>query len=282
MIRPGPFAALSSPQGLHKSVKFGRLLLSFVAALCTSSRAAAVRAQACHMPDLQVVEQKPVRLGVRTTFATYRNPVYAGEYQGYGASASYAHRWFYAELALAGYRIVRNGLADRGLGDLSLDARSTLYRAEAYSFGVELAATAPTGDADRGLGMGHTMVMPGLWGGYQYERLQLFVQVAYGRAVGDAGAHAHHAATGPLVNPMNRSELEHALTLSYGFGEHLFVGGRLLGAVPIAALGGAAREIASLGIGATIAPLQLELELQMPLIGAPFETRSVISLAALF
>jgi hypothetical protein len=234
------------------------------------------------MPDLQADGSRPVRLAARAAFATYRTAIYAGEYQGYGAAASYTHRWFHAEAALLGYRIVRNGLADHGPGDLALGARGTLYQDKAHSFGLELLTTAPTGDADLGLGMGHAMLMPGLWGAYQHERVRLMVQVAYGRALGEAGKHAEHSPTGPLVNPMNRSELEHALTLSYQFGEHLFAGGRLLGAVPVAAANGVAREVAAFGIGASVAPVQVELELQLPLVGAPFDTRTMLSVAALF
>jgi hypothetical protein len=238
-------------------------------------------AQSCHMPALQSDSASPIRVAARAAFATYRTAAYAGEYQGYAASSSYSHPWFYVEAALAGYRIVRNGLAERGLGDLALDARGTVFRGDTHSFGVELALTAPTGNADLGLGMGHTMLMPGLWAAYQQEHLQLMVQVAYGRAIGSAGGHAH-AATGPLVNPMNRSELEHALMLSYTFGDYLFAGGRLLGAVPVAAASGVAREVAAFGIGASVAHVQVELELQLPLVGAPFDTRSLLSVAALF
>ena len=71
------------------------------------------------MPDLHVDADKPFRVAGRGAFATYRTPSYAGEYQGYGAAASYNHPWVYADLSLAGYRIVRNGLTDHGPGDLA-------------------------------------------------------------------------------------------------------------------------------------------------------------------
>jgi len=243
---------------------------------------AVVRAQSCHMPDLHVDDGRPFRISARSTFASYRTAIYAGEYQGYAASASYSQRWLFVEGSLAGYRIVRNGLTDRGLGDLAVDVRGTIVRNQELAAGVELAATFPTGDAGRGLGMGHTMLMPGVWASFQRDSLSIVAQVAYGRAITAGGSHAHHGSSGALVNPMNRSELEHALTVSYGFAEHLFAGGRLLGALPVVAVGGAAREVAAFGFGALFAPLQLDLELQMPLVGTPFETRTLLTIAVLF
>ena len=235
------------------------------------------------MPDLHVDEAKPFRVAGRASFATYRSPTFAGEYQGYAAAASYSHPWVYADVSLAGYRIVRNGLAQRGLGDLALDVRASLYRAGELALGLELAATMPTGAAHLGLGMGHAMLMPGAWLSLRSERVLLFAQLACGRSVGDSGGFGHHhQATGPLVNPMNRSELEHALTASYLFSKHLFAGARLTGAVPVVALGGQAREVAGLGLGASFAPVQIDLELQLPLVGTPFETRTILTAAALF
>ncbi len=240
--------------------------------------------QNCHMPDLGSTRAERFRVSGRAVFATYRNPVFAGEYQGYFATASYAQRWFFVELQLPGYRLVRNGLAERGLGDVALDLRGAVWRPDTeLALGLELAATLPSGDANRGLGMGHLMLMPGAWLSWERGALRLFAQLAYGRMVSSGPApHRDHAGPAPLVNPMNRSELVHAYALSYGFAEHLFAGGRLLGAVPIAVSAGRARAIATLGFGARFGPLEFAAELQIPLVGSPFTVRSTLTLAAIF
>lgn len=242
-----------------------------------------VAAQACHLADLRVgAEERPWRIGLNTVFASYRNRVYAGEYQGALAVASYRHPWVAAEASFGGYRIVRNGLRQYGISDLGLDVRGALARFGEMSLGLELAATLPTGAPARGLGMGHVMLMPGAFFQLQSERLQLLVQVAYGRAVTAGSSHVHASPTGPLVNPMNRSELEHAVTLAYVFSSPLFAGARLFGAVPVAATGGAAREGLGLVFGAGLDRFQPSAELQLPLVGTPFSLRFLLSAAGAF
>jgi hypothetical protein len=240
------------------------------------SWACPVRGQSCHMPNL----------GARAAdlLATYRAPNDAGEYQGYFASAAYTHPWFFAELHLPYYRLVRDGSVERGPGDVGLDLRGTLWRpAPELALGLELAGTFPSGDADRGLGMGHVMLMPGAWLGWERGSVRVLAQLAYGRMLGDAApSHHDHSGPVPLVNPMNRSELEHAFSVSYAFAEHLFAGGRLLGAVPVAYRNGSAREIAGLALGARFAPLEVGVELQFPLLGAPFTARTALTVAAIF
>lgn len=253
-----------------------------VVILCGCARAA--RAQTCHMTELGARAADRLRIAGRALFATYRAPEVAGEYQGYFAAASYANPWFFAEAQLPYYRLVRDGAVERGPGDLVVDLRGTLWRPVAeLAFGLELAASVPTGDAHRGLGMGHVMLMPGAWLGWERDALRVFAQLAYGRMAGDAPTgHHHHGGPGPLVNPMNRSEIEHAFAVTYAFSEHLFAGGRLLGAVPVAHRGGRAREIAGLALGARFAPLEIGAEVQLPLVGSPFTARTVLTLAALF
>lgn len=239
-------------------------------------------AQACHMPELRTGDTQPFRLATHGAFATYRNASFSGEYQSYGAAASYTHKWVYAETALSGYRIVRNGLADRGLGDLMLDVRGTVLRNDELAVGLELATTLPTGDDQIGLGMGHVMLMPGAWLSYRRNTWSLIAQAAYGRALGSSSSSHHHTATGPIVNPMNRSEVEHAITLGYELSPILFAGARLIGAIPVAAIYGKSREVAGFGLGAHCGPAQIQLELFLPLVGAPFDSKLVLSAAALF
>lgn len=242
-----------------------------------------VCAQACHLTDLRPNEAaRPLRLSVLTTFASYHNPVYAGEYQGAFAVASYTHPWVSAEASFGGYRIVRNGLSDFGVSDVALDVRAAVARfGDELALGLELAATLPTGDPALGLGMGHVMLMPGLFFQLQKSALRLMLQLAYGRVVTGGDGHVHES-TGPLVNPMNRSEIEHVVTLSYQFHAPLYAAARLFGAVPVAAPDGVAREAVGVALGAGISGCQLSAELQLPLVGQPFELKTLLAAGVSF
>lgn len=222
------------------------------------------------------------RVSALASFATYRNAVYAGEYQGYTGAVGYTHPWFALEASMAGYRIVRNGARDWGPGDLLLMARGTAYRFDSEAaVGVALASTLPTGDEEVGLGMGHTMLMPGAWFALQHGAFSLALDLAYGRALGGGSSH-HHSSTGPLVNPMNRSEIEHALTLSYAFWRGLFAAVRLYGAVPIADADGQTREALGFVLGGQISRFELAAEQHLPLAGDPFQAKTILRASATF
>lgn len=234
------------------------------------------------MADLRAAGQpQPWRIGLVTNVASYNNKVYAGEYQGLSVMASYSHPWVSAEATIGGYRIVRNGLRDLGISDLALDVRAALARISEMTFGLELAATLPTGDPGRGLGMGHVMLMPGAFFQLESSALRLLVQVAYGRALASGREHAH-GSPGSLVNPMNRSEIEHAATLAYSFRPPLFAAARLFGAVPVAASAGSAREALGIALGASLQRAQISAELQLPLVGTPFSLKALFTVAAVF
>lgn len=238
---------------------------------------ASVLAQACHLGDLRPAsDQRPFKASLLTTFASYRNSVYAGEYQGAFVAAAYSHPWVSAEASFGGYSILRNGLRDYGVSDVALDVRAAVARFTDAALGLELAATLPTGDPGLGLGMGHVMLMPGAFFQLSTSALHLLLQLGYGRMVG-AGEHNHASPTGPIVNPMNMSEIEHALTLSYQFHEPWFAAARLFGAVPVAAPEGAAREALGLVLGAVLSRWQLNAELQLPLAGQPFVLRTQLA-----
>jgi hypothetical protein len=242
-----------------------------------------VSAQSCHGFDMRPEsKQLPLQASLLTTFASYDNAVYAGEYQGAFVAASYSHPWFFGEASFGGYRIVRNGLRDYGVSDVALDARAALARfRDEIALGLELAATLPTGDPGKGLGMGHVMLMPGAFFEFHTAQIRLMLQLAYGRVASGDG-HEHGSSTGPLVNPMNRSEIEHVASLSYQFHSTLFAAARLFGAVPIAANGGEAREALGVVLGAGVSRYQLSAELQLPLVDQPFTLRTQLGAAVSF
>ncbi|HEX6241119.1 MAG TPA: hypothetical protein VFZ61_09515 [Polyangiales bacterium] len=255
--------------------------LAALVCAAVAGRPSRAHAQGCHVLDVRPTQKLGFRVSALASFATYRNPSYEGEYQGYTGAAAFAHPWFSIEASITGYRIVRNGLREYGPGDLMLMARGRALRVgDDAAVGIALGASLPTGDADKGLGMGHTMLMPGAWFGFSRGGLNLVLDVAYGRAVG--GGSSHHADGGPIVNPMNRSELEHVLALDYTFWHTLFVVGRLYGAVAVADVNGRAREAAGLGLGGRVSYFEFAVEQHLPLAGTPFESKTLLRVSASF
>ena len=263
------------------SVRAWCLALSALALANLVALPTGARAQSCHVSDVRPSQKLGFRVGALASFATYRNAAYEGEYQGYTGMAAFSHPWFSIEASIAGYRIVRNGLREYGPGDLMLMARGRVLRfGEEAALGLALGASLPTGDADKGLGMGHTMLMPGAWFGLSHGGLNLVIDVAYGRMIG--GSASHHADGGPIVNPMNRSEIEHALALQYTFWRSLFLVTRLYGAVPVADVHGRAREALGLGLGGQVSYFEFALEQHLPLAGTPFESKTLLRASASF
>lgn len=71
--------------------------------------------------------------------------------------------------------------------------------------GVVAGVSVPTGDSRHGMGMGHVMVMPGLFASWSAGRLRVAASSGYSRALGAEGHHDH--APWPLVSPMLVSEV---------------------------------------------------------------------------
>jgi hypothetical protein len=263
------------------------------AVLAALAPCAAVRAQGCHGPltsgteggDLPEGRALGARAAVGLSAATFATTRYAGEYQGLHPLLGLRTRYVEGEASLALYRIVRNGLRETGIGDLGLGLAAPLLRdaRSQLEAGPLFALTVPTGDPDKQLGMGHSMLMPGVFARLRFRNLSAQGSLQYGRAVGAAGGgHAHHAGPAPLVNPMNRSELEHALVLSYAPLDLLRVVAGLYGATPVADAAGRAREVTGLGVVLRWWQLEVRAEVQLPLVGDPFSHKTLLELAARF
>ncbi|HEU4535394.1 MAG TPA: hypothetical protein VFS00_14800 [Polyangiaceae bacterium] len=253
------------------------------AALAAALAAGGARAQHCH-------EQAPLErrgLGLRTAlgaeYATFRTGRYEGDYWGLNATLQWDHPFVRLRATMPAYAIVRNGLEGRGAGDLLLEARAPLVRAEGgeLSGGPVLAATLPTGDADLDLGMGHPMLMPGLWFTWAPEGGFVSAQMSYGRALGGAGGH-HHDGPRPIVNPMNESELEAAASGGYLLHELLRARAGAYGALPTGGEGAASRAAAFVGADLLAGAFDLSLEGHLPLAGDPFLAKAVVALGARF
>jgi hypothetical protein len=243
------------------------------------------RAQTCHPPSLREPLDSGFHLGVLQLFAVFSDTE-SGNYQGVIPTLGWSHEWLTAELALPVYRLARSGDEDIGLGDMSADVKVAVFRTDVFSIGPELAVSLPTGDADRELGMGHVMAMPGAWARLDLGEFGVLAQLAYGVAFGDHDEHAdheqHHVATSsptPRVNPMNSSELEHGLGLRYALDPALSMTARWFGAVPLEAAG-FARQIVAPGLQLTAGSLDAALEVQIPVAGDPFDLRLTVAIGA--
>ena len=241
-------------------------------------------AQLCHAPPPE--EPKPLGLHARVSaeVATYATPRFEGEYQGVAIEAGWSHRWVQARVVLPGYRVLANGAQYVGVGDVLLDARVPFARTDddALIAGVELAATLPTGDRSHQLGMGHVMAMPGLWAAWRASGAFAQVQASYGRALVDMGSneHALHGPS-PVVNPMNLSELEVALSGGVSVHARLRLRAGAYGAVPIASPNGAPRASAFLGVDVgALEWLDVGVEGHVPLLGTAFQMKALLFVAA--
>lgn len=268
-------------------IVLGALLIG--ATLSAGSRAAA---QTCHSITFRELDKAPFRadLGLSTADYGSGDEDGGGNYQGLYGSFRYASRWVGAALLLPSYRLANPQGDSYGLGDMVLALRATALalRQDELTMGVELPLMLPTGNEARGLGMGHVMPMPALWLAYVRAPFSLRLQLGYGWAIGasrELEPH-HHGGGGvarhPPVNPMNRSELEHALTLGLGLSRSLSVHLRWFGAVPIDDPGGVVRQVLAGGMTATVEALDLTFELQRPVAGDAFDYKVLLQLGVSF
>ncbi|MDB4986179.1 MAG: uncharacterized protein JWN04_1357 [Myxococcaceae bacterium] len=240
-------------------------------------------AQTCHTPALRASDDASWRTSASAIFATFSNTSYTGEYQGVQAKAAFLHPRISLEVSLPYYRLERNGLSDKGIGDVATSARVAAYRSadRSLSVGPELALTLPSGNASHDLGMGHVMLMPGAWLRLQEGKLSMIAQLAYGRSATSLNTSGHHhEAVFPIVNPMNMQEIEHALSAGYAVHPNVGLDLRLLGAVPVHAPMGTAREVIAGGLRANAGSFDFGAEVQVPLVGAIFHAKTLLSVAA--
>jgi len=253
----------------------------FSATLAIVSPALA-RAQSCHVPQLQDALEQGLRLAIGQETASFRSSRYEGHYEGVTLRSSVTQGRFFASLAMPGYRIVRNGLASRGFGDLLAYSQVSLLPATSPTArgGLALGASAPTGDARVDLGMGHWMLMPGAWLTASTKPILAGAQLTYAKALAGTQGH-HHASSGPLVAPMSESEFDATFFAALPIDSskrslRLKAGSNL--ALPVAQQSNAVRADAfvafTLGDRA-----RASIELHLPLVGEPSTQRLVIELS---
>lgn len=217
-------------------------------------------------------------LGIQAAgFDTMR---YTGTYQAVIPALGWSGGGFAASATLGLYHIDENGRRLYGAGDLALRGQATLVTREPVTAGVALHASLPTGVQRDGLGMGHVMVMPSLWGSARLGAVSLDASAGYGRAlVALGGAHHDHGAW-PLVDPMAMQELTWsagaAVALGACTGSCVRVGAGLAGAQPFGVAMTAPRVAATARLAWSTARAGTALEASAGLAGDPFTVRGMV------
>jgi hypothetical protein len=255
------------------------------AMLAVSQRA---EASPCDCGDDVAPRPAGVRLELRALAAPFSHAGLEGDYLGVAIGAAYAWERVTVSAALPAWRLALGADTVTGLGDASLGVRMRLWSpTERLSLGAELAAHLPTGDDDESLGMGHVMAMPSVWAHWQLAPAwQLAAQAGWARAIAHAplmesGGHAHHA-SGPLVDPMNFSELGAGVAAAWSARPWLAFAASGSYAAPIETHG-EARGI--VGVGARVQAgggVEVGLEGQVPVVGEPFGARAIATVGAAF
>jgi hypothetical protein len=268
---------------LRNAVSFRLQSACFVCFLTANAQG-----QSCHLPPrFEQAEAKvePFTASLRTETAGFSTPEYEGHYEGVIPDFAFRERWFEAQASLPVYRIVRNGRSDLGPGDVLLQARAALVgdRTRDHVLGLELAASLPTGDPERELGMGHVMLMPSAWGTLTSGRFGFSARAGYARAIVGSSTHHHHAGgMSPLVDPMNESELDGALAGSLAVTRLIGVRAGFYGAVPVAVTDGQARAAGFAGFGVDNGRVSSDFELHLPVAGDPFTVKLLLELGVRF
>jgi hypothetical protein len=205
---------------------------------------------------------------------------YGGDYQGLVPAVRWTHGQFAASANLGMYRLIKNGLEKMGVGDVVVHGQAALLERGKASAGVAAAVSAPTGDNQAGLGMGHPMVMPAAFARWASEDVSVDGSVGYGRAIGnDTSGHHSHGAW-PLVEPMNLQEVTFTASGELALAKQLRAGGRFSGAVPIG--DGTARMIGGVRVLWTEGRVDTAFEIQAGIAGDPFTVRGVLETALRF
>lgn len=262
----------------------GLAWLLVVGALAHARPAAA---QQCHQLGGNAWRNSGLYFGVRLEAAGYRNSRFEGDYEGVAPAISFNHRRFSLLALLPMYRLTRNGPATYGLGDLALAARIPVpqWATHHFSAGFGLAATFPTGDDERDLGMGHVMVMPDFWWAHEHGRVQFQGTVGFGRALAGQVGHTHHASgPRPIVNPMNMAEIEGSLVTLLQVHRSVWLRASVYGAMPVGTVNpnGVTRVMLSQGLVVQARGVEVALELQAPLAGQPYLARGVLQVGYRF
>jgi hypothetical protein len=243
-------------------------------------------AASAHAEHMHAMDHDMDHAGTRHVFgaavtmvaASYDQMLYSGNYQGVMPAMHWSRGRFSAAASGAMYRIEENGAEVYGLGDVFVHGQATLVGDHRARAGVLAGISAPVGDEVHGLGMGHAMVMPGVFGAWTIDRVALSATAMYGRALADTGGHDH--GMWPIVEPMNMQELMWSAAGDVVIVPKVTGGARLSGGVPIG--DGDNRVVGALRVGWETGRFTTAAEVQAGLAGDPFNLRGLVSTALSF
>lgn len=204
----------------------------------------------------------------------------AGSYQGVQPSVGWHHGRVGAYAALPAYRVAGDGVdTAAGLGDALVQGHAEVVRGARWRAGVVAAVGLPTGRAEDGLGMGHAMAMPGVWGVVRAGQTTTVLSAIVGKSLGGGGDHAHHM-HGVSVNPMNAFELGATARTALAVTRAIDVHAIALVASPIG--DGVFRAAGGGGVSLLLRQWTLAGDAHVGLAGDPFGVRTTLSLAHTF
>jgi hypothetical protein len=213
--------------------------------------------------------------------ADYDARLFSGEYQGTRLGGWWMQGRFGVAASLPAYRLTKNGRAVDGIGDAMVHGHAMLWSRGRVSVDGMLMVTAPTGDGDAGLGMGHVMVMPEVGARVGVPRASLAARVGYGHMAGGSLAHAEHGQKmWPLVEPMNAAELTFGATGLVALSRGLAVGVQGQGALPIG--DGDTRVVGGVRVVWSAGRAETSLQLDHGFVGSPFGLRGVLETSVRF
>jgi len=219
-----------------------------------------------------------LQAGVSILAAHFDSTFYAGDYEGVVPAVAWWYGRTSVAVSMAMYSLEANGLRRSGVGDVMAMGQLRLVGGAERHAGIALGVTAPTGAERDGLGMGHVMVMPAVFGAWTAGRITYGTSFGYGRAWQELG-HVH--GMWPLVEPMNMSELTWSGSGRVELGHHVETAAHVSGAIPVGAEG-VSRLIGGVGAAWSHDAVSTGLELQMGFVGDPFVVRAIAETAVRF
>jgi hypothetical protein len=212
--------------------------------------------------------------------ASFSTQIYAGDYEAVAPSAGWSRGRFAAGATIAMYRLEENGRELFGPGDAVVTGQAAVLARRDTQAGALLAVSLPTGAHLDGLGMGHVMAMPALWGAHSFGALGFSASAGYSRALAGQMSHHDHGPW-PLVEPMNLSEITWSAAADYALGSGMRTGARISGGIPLLATGNN-RIVGAARIAWGTPRVETAAELQVGIDGDPFKLRGVLQSAVHF
>jgi hypothetical protein len=274
-----------------------RLAIGGAALLCLAIPRA-VRAQTCHAPAILPVTPAEDEAAVTAPLSTVATGTglavdltvekatvdldgARGGWDGAVLGVGWRSTRLGARVSVPFYRVDEGSSTAAGLGDLMVEAQLAVRARPRLSAGVGLAVGLPTGDGTEGRGMGHLMVMPGLWASARRGAFDAILIGSFAHAIGADPHHVHHH--GPTVNVNPMSPVEVAAGARLGVRATTTLTPRIGGSVALPIAGDAAARASALaGVAWRRAAWQLATDLELPVAGDAFDARGTVQITRWF